>query len=119
MSGREEQIKLVSKILKGEIGKADVDKELERISNQYGDDCFNSYEVKRQPKPWTGKSLKELEILSASGAASKEFYLYMAEVCEEVYSKKSKKRKLLQGVLIVGLVVLVLVFVICILHNNS
>lgn len=92
-NGRKERIKLVSKILNGEIRKADVAKELERISNQYGDGCFNSYEVKRQSKPWGRKNLKELEILSASGAASKEFYLHMAEVADKVYARESNIKK--------------------------
>ncbi|MBE5879080.1 MAG: hypothetical protein E7288_03775 [Lachnospiraceae bacterium] len=119
MSGREERLLLVSKILKGEIGKKDVENELERISKQYGDECFNSYEVKKQPKPWTNNSLKELEVLSASGAASKEFYLYMAEVSEEVYSQKYKKKKLFRGVLFGVLAITVLIFIVCILRGNS
>ena len=119
MSGREEGLELVSKMLRGEIGKAEVAKEIERISEQYGDDCFNSYEVKRQPKPWTRKSLEELEILNAAGAASKEFLLYMAEVSEEVYSQKNKKKKLFRGVLIGILAVTVLIFIVCILRGNS
>lgn len=93
MSGREEGLELVFKILRGEIGKAEVAKEIERISEQYGDDCFNSYEVKRQPKPWTRKSLEELEILNAAGAASKEFLLYMAEVADKVYARESNIKK--------------------------
>lgn len=84
MNGINQRVKLGTKILRGEINKAEAVKEIERISEQYGEDCFNSYEVKRQSKPWTEKELKELEILSASGAGSKEFYLYMAEVSEEV-----------------------------------
>lgn len=114
MSGVEEQNRLVTRILRGEIDKAGVKKELERISAEYGEDCFNSYVVKKKAKPWTYKELKELEILSTSGAASKEFYLYMSEVSDEVYAKKAAKKKIsiLAGViLVIALVVGLVAFV--------
>ena len=117
MNGIDEQIKLVSKILSGEISKMEVAKELKRISETYGEECFNSYEVKRKPKPWTEQNLKELEILNASGAGSKEFYLYMAEVSEEVYAQKAKKKKLLTGVLFGVLIVVAVIIMVSILRN--
>lgn len=114
MSGVDEQIKLVSKILNGKIDKAGVEKEIEQIANKYGDDCFNSYTVKRKPKPWSVKDLQELEGLSTSGAASKEFYLYMAEVSEEVFSKEAFRKRIYIG----GVIVLI-VMIICIILFSS
>lgn len=108
MSGIEEQIALTDRILKGEIGRADVEKELDRISGQYGKDCFNSYAVKRKPGPWSEADLEELRILSASGAASKDFYRYMAEVSEAVFSKKAQEGKIH---LYIGLAALILIVV--------
>lgn len=93
MSAVDEQIELSSKILRGEISYAEVEKELDRISGQYGENCFNSYTVKKIPKPWSFKTIDDLKILSASGASSRGFYEYMAEVCEEVYSKKTSNKK--------------------------
>lgn len=91
----DEQIQLVSKIANGEISKATVEKELDRMEQKYGRDCFNSYPVKRKPKPWTKEYLDELEILSSSGASSKEFYLYMAEVSDEIYKNRINKKTVL------------------------
>lgn len=92
MSGIDKQIELVQKIVKGKIKYNQVKTELENISKKYGDNCFNSYVVKKKNKPWDRKYLQELENLSASGAASKEFYLHMAEVSDHVYGKIKKIR---------------------------
>lgn len=99
-----EQIELVSKIVKGEINKAGVEKELSRMEQQYGSECFNSYPVKRKPKPWTKEHLNELEVLSSSGASSKEFYLYMAEVSEEVYKFKLNKKIIIAIIVVIAIV---------------
>lgn len=112
MSGLDEQINLVSKIMKGEIDRSGVEQELNRISAEYGDDSFNSYTVKRMPKPWTDKELKDLEVLSATGAASKEFYLYMAEVSEAVYAKKILKKIIMIGAGTFILILLVIVSIV-------
>ncbi len=111
MSGIEEQSVLTSKILKGEIGRADVEKELDRISRKYGEDCFNSYPVKRKPKPWKEEDLKELEILGASGAGSKDFYRYMAEVSEAVFSRKALKKKIRFYIGMALVIILIAIFV--------
>ncbi len=119
MSGIEEQIALTSQILKGEIGRADVEKELDRISREYGEDCFNSYTVKRKPKPWKEEDLKELQVLSASGAASKDFYRYMAEVSEELFSRKARKKKIYFYIGVAVVIILIAIFVFCFGHVNA
>lgn len=111
MSGIEEQIELTSRILKGEIGCAGVERELDRISEQYGEDCFNSYIVKRKPEPWNEADLKELRVLSASGAASKEFYRYMAEVSEAVFSKKARGKKTCLYIGLAAVIILIAIIV--------
>ena len=85
-NGTKEIVELSKNILNGKLNKKDVIKELERISNQYGDDCFNSYDFDPNKKKYN--NLKDLEIISASGASSKKFYLHMADVADKVYSKE-------------------------------
>lgn len=109
MTGVEEQVELVSLILNGHISYDEVRKKLDDISIQYGDGVFNSYEVKKKPKPWTESDLRELEILSASGAGSKEFYLYLSEVSD--YIKKQKSKKKIVTMAIIGFAVLATIIV--------
>lgn len=116
MTGTEEQFKLVGKISKGEIRKPEVEKELDRISKEYGDDCFNSYAVHKKPQPWDEGYLDELKILSTSGAASKDFYLHMAEVSDYLNDNKKKeshkKVGFLAGIAVVVLIIIVVLNVV-------
>ena len=100
----DEQIILVSKIVNGEIKRFEVEAELLRMEKKYGSDCFNSYPVKRKQKPWSKEYLNELEVLSSSGASSKDFYLYMSEVSDEIYKNKIKKKVIIAvaAVIIIG-----------------
>ena len=110
MTGSEEQMRLVTKILKGEIRTPEVEKELDRISKQYGDDCFNSYEVHKKAKPWNKDYLDELELLGTSGASSKEYYLHLAEVSDYLRDRsRSNGNKVL--FVVIGIVVIALVAV--------
>ena len=79
-----DQVDLVSRIVKGELKRQEVEKELDDMESKYGKECFNSYPVKRKPKPWSMEYLLELERLSSSGASSREFYLYISEVSDEI-----------------------------------
>lgn len=83
----EEHVKLTNKIMAGELTYNQVKNEIDRIESQYGEDSFGSYKVKKTSAPWSMKDLEDLEVQSVSGACSKEFYLYMAEVSEFVYKK--------------------------------
>lgn len=117
MTGIEACNNMVFRILKGEMSVSEVEKELERISKEYGEEgAFNCYPVRREPKPWSEETLEKLKVLSASGAGSKEFYLHMAEVAEEVYAQKKKTRKIVVGVLTV---VIILAAIVCILSRHS
>ena len=86
----EEHVKLTNSILSGELTVEQVKCEIERIESEYGPSAFDSYKVKKTNAPWNKEDLEKLEIQSASGACSKEFYLYMAEVSEFVYKKNKK-----------------------------
>lgn len=112
MGAVEEQIRLVSKIVNGEIHRPEVERELDRIAKQYGEDCFNSYVVTRKPKPWSKEYLEELRALSVRGAGSREFYLYMAEVSDEVHKGVPKWLVIAAGIVIAIALVAVLVFLV-------
>ena len=86
----EEHIKLSNGILAGDLSVEQVKNEIARIEKEYGTDSFDSYKVKKKSAPWTEADLDDLEIQSASGACSKEFYLNMAEVSEFVHKKYKK-----------------------------
>lgn len=85
----EEHIGLTNGIMSGELTRNSVENEIKRIESKYGAEAFNHFKVEKRSAPWTQKDLDDLEIQSASGAGSKEFYLYMAEVSDYVH-KSSK-----------------------------
>lgn len=87
----EEHIKLTNGIVSGELNREQVATEINRIESEYGEDSFDSYAVKRKNAPWTKYDLEDLEVQSASGACSKDFYLYMAEVSEYVHRSNDKR----------------------------
>lgn len=86
----EEHVKLTNSILAGDLTVDQVKSEINRIESEYGLGSFDSCKVSKKSAPWTKEDLDELEIQSASGACSKDFYLYMAEVSEFVYKKNKK-----------------------------
>lgn len=87
-----EQIELVRKIVNGELTRNEVEKELDRIAALYGEDVFDSYPIKRKPQPWTKEDLDELEVLNASGVSSRELFLYMADISDQLKGEKGKKK---------------------------
>lgn len=90
MSLVNEHISLTNGILSGKLSKSGVASEIDRIEKEYGESAFNLYKVQKKDAPWTQSDLDDLEIQSASGACSKEFYLYMAEVSEYIHKKNCK-----------------------------
>lgn len=119
MNAGKELSRLTSKILTGEMRYADVEEALNRISMQYGEDCFNSFPVERKEKPWSDKDLEDLGTLSACGAGSREFYLYMAEVSDYVYSQKAAKRKTIRRVLTFLAIVLAIAIAIFVIEKYN
>lgn len=86
----EEHVRLTNSIVAGDLTVEQVKEELNRIETEYGPDSFDLYKVKKKSAPWSKEDLEDLEIQSASGACSKDFYLYMAEVSEFVHRKNRK-----------------------------
>ena len=95
------QCELENRILHGQINAQQVEHEIAGIEAKYGKDAFNPCKVTPKEKPWTEKTLKELDELFQSGAQSKECLRYMAKVSDEVYRSKRLKKTILMGALAV------------------
>ena len=123
MTGNSELIELARKIVQGRIHKPEVEKELDRIAALYGEDCFESYDaMARKPQAaWDEAYLKELDLLGVSGASSRNYYLHLAEVSDEVYSKKRQKKAaaVVKAVVAVLLVAVVIAAVIAVVADRS
>lgn len=91
MSLIEEHINLTNEIMAGNLTKKQVVDEINKIESKYGESAFGSYQVTKKSAPWSKSDLEDLKVQSASGACSKEFYLYMAEVSEYVHRESAKK----------------------------
>jgi hypothetical protein len=83
-----EHSRLTNNIILGKYDRNKVQEEIDRIEQKYGKSSFISYHPIRKEPPYTKKDLTDLEIESAAGACSKDFYLYMAEVSEYVHNNK-------------------------------
>jgi hypothetical protein len=115
--GRAEVDILVDKLMKGDISKEEVREAINGILQKYGEGAFNSYRVTRHMPPYSEKDIDELKVLAASGAASKEFFEYWADVNEYVrLSAKTKNKKggFVHILIIAGRVAIVIFVVMCI-----
>ena len=86
-------------IADGTYSRKAVRKKLDALERAYPEESYMVYPVTRKEKPWDAAYLKELKELFYSGAASREFLEYMAEVSEEVYRAKRLRRTILCAVL--------------------
>ena len=107
--------KLVDKLRKGEASKEEIREDINRICHEYGEEAFNSYRVTKHMPPYSEKDIDELQVLAASGAASKEFFEYWAEVND--YVKLGTKTKNKKGghvnVLVIGGCIAIAFFIVC------
>ena len=83
----EKHIQLVNDIAYGKTTVKEVRNRIKEIIDEYGPSSFYNYPINKDkfPKPWTKDTLDELKSLSGSGASSIEFYLFFAQVADEVY----------------------------------
>ena len=79
---------IAARIANGTYTRKDVKNKLDALERAYPEETYMVYPVARKEKPWNLAYLKELETLFYSGAASREFLEYMAEVSEDVYRAK-------------------------------
>lgn len=100
---------LIERLKEGNISLQEVQNEIDRISKEQGENAFNSYVVKKHSAPWTKEDLDELRMLSVSGAKSKEFILYWAEVND--YLKRKDGRKNPSVVIAIAVVAAILLII--------
>ena len=82
-----DQIDMSLDIYYGRTTLQEVKEKIKEMKQKYGNECFNSYKLEKEkfPKPWTKQTLNDLNVISASGASSVDFYLFFATVADEVY----------------------------------
>lgn len=106
----DELFDLVQKIINGKCNKVQANTEIARVERAYPNEKFPYFKPERTEKStWNMSYLKELENLYYSGANSKEFILYMAEVSEEIYRAKRIRKVILCSLLAVAMVILLFV----------
>lgn len=91
---------IAAAIAGGTYTQKDVKRELDKLEHAYPEESYMVYPVTRKEKPWDMAYLKELDELFYSGAASREFLEYMAEVSEEVYRPKRLRHAIVYMVLV-------------------
>lgn len=102
----EKRSQLKNRIIYENISFDDVEKEVRKLEEEFGEDAFLPYRLKKKDKPWTASYFNELKELSIAGAASKEFILHFAEVKEEIVRRKQQMLCLIAGCasIVVGII---------------
>ena len=90
MDAFDEQINMIHDILDGKLSKEQTKVKIDEISKKYGDNNFTHYDLVKKDKPWTRADLDELHKICITGVASKDVYLYMAEISDYLKAKKKK-----------------------------
>jgi hypothetical protein len=78
---------LTNDIYEGRTTVKEVRNRIKEILDEYGPGTFPPCDINKYkyPKPWTKDTLDKLRTISGSGACSIEFYLFFAQVADEVY----------------------------------
>lgn len=87
MSAIEERIRLIEKILTNKISKVGVEKEIQRLEAEYGQNAFSVIYFNKKERPWSREYYEKLEQLSLSGEDSKEYILHLVEVRDELANR--------------------------------
>lgn len=88
------RIDFANKVKNGEYTFTQAEAELDRMGECYGENAFLAGNVTRKDPPWTMEDLDDLYMEAIAGAGSREFFNYMAEVSDVVYSKKHRTKRL-------------------------
>lgn len=81
---------LVDDITDFKITKAETAVRIENLKKKYGKDAFPDIHFQKEERPWRKEYLYKLKKMNITGACSEEFLLHMAEVSEEIASRKKK-----------------------------
>ncbi len=100
------QYDLGKSILSGQYNREKTLQELDRMEREFGEYAFTPYRVNKKEKPWGQDYLDELTTEFRLGAGSKEFFLHLQEVKEEV-DRKKRNFKLAVAGCIAGIVAII------------
>lgn len=93
-------------ILDGRYNREKTLHEIELMEQEFGNDAFAPYQVDKKAKPWNQDYLEDLTSEFQMGASSKEFFLHLQEVKEEV-DRKKRNFKLAVAGCVAGIVAIV------------
>lgn len=117
---------LIRDIIDGKYTLDQVEKIIQELEAEYGEEFFEKYDVPKEEKPWNRETLKKLETDSLVGTCSKPFILHLAEVSEYVHNKErndedSKKKNIRLRILVVSVIVVILILVVllCNIQANA
>lgn len=112
-------------IIDGKYTLNEAKQKIRAYEEQYGTDFFADYEIEKKDKPWDMEYLKELKLKGMTGMASKQFFLYLAEVSEYVHanadtshSKGDKKKFIIAGIISAIIIALVIV-ILCLSKSHA
>lgn len=80
MAAVDERVEIIDKILSNELKKAEVEKALAELENEFGENAYVDDGFSPKEKPWNKGYYVELEKVSLTGVSSKKFILHLVEV---------------------------------------
>lgn len=110
MAAVDERVNIIDRILSNRIKKTEVEKELERLENQYGEDAYTDDAFRPKEKPWNKTYYLELEKASMAGVSSKKFIIHLVEVRDYLQAR------LIATIAVIGLAI-VCTIIIMIMQN--
>lgn len=108
MDAIQERIELIRKIARNKITKEEVQSEINRLHEKYGEDAFTDQSLNKKKKPWNKGYYESLVNLGTAGMGSEEYVLHLVEVRD--YLKRRKIYSTCAAILIlVVAIILVLI----------
>ena len=86
------KLNFIHKAMNGEYTADQAKAELDEMEREFGDQAFLPGKGAKKPRPWTRADLEDLRLEAASGAGSRDFFIYLAEMGEEVSRMERRKR---------------------------
>lgn len=102
---------LVNDIMEQRITRNDVSGRVQSLKAKYGNDSFPNIHFEKEARPWNKAYLLRLKQKNITGACSEEFILHMAEVSDDLASRKKRIIVIAAAavaIVVVAIVVLVL-----------
>lgn len=111
---------LLIDIIENHLSVEEVKKRIRELEDVYGDNYFLDYDIEeagieRKPKQdWDYEYYEQVKIKGILGVASKQYFLYFAEVNEYIYNQKLEEKKTKQCKKITAIIAAAAVSILCI-----